>query len=717
VLVWLRLILVLLAASSAAALPSFEIGEPAHAPTQARFVIGSDEGFFALSRGFMTRVTRDGAIVDPAGRHLFSSVSPPVDFSDLMVSATSAAGLVVASCKSGFGAGQECERTAAVTADGRPAWTVEGVGGRVLFDGTNFVVIESRTETFRATVIDRAGAVLRSFDILLPQDKDPSVTSCCVFSFAVAQVGDDLIISWIGRRETSPYTGSYVLTAMRVSLTGRAGPPIVLDGAVDGFELAMVSAGDEALIVWNRAPNGIAAARLDSQGNAPSVLAALTESDEALALALAWDGARYRLAWQVKTNGVNHVFAADVDPETLALDGAAIEYGVGEATHPKIAVSGDQLLVSYDAGAFGATFARFLPVSERVTELTRSGPRSIFTRKSGEGAPAITWSGDRYIVVWVRNDLHDVLVGRELRADGTPLGPAVPIATLSSSIVHNLGVASVGDVALVTWSDGGSLRALRVGRGLLALEPPVTIAAAYDADVATSGSDFAVVWIDPAWKIVYGRIIDADRPLTIEAPITIAENSEFRAVQVEWSADSYAVTFQELRYITCPFPIGASCGAMDAYVAGFSRSAKVGPPQLLARDVRSGDRGLGRGPNGVVYCWCGAAGCGADFLSGDSFSRINMATSSSGEVRDVVWTGQSFLLIGALNIFGFGETGVLLKPPFKTPGSSFPVPAMSVVAASSGDGRAMIVFISYERRTVHAAIFGVDPSRRRTVRH
>jgi hypothetical protein len=503
-LVWMRLILILSAASTAAALPTFEIGEPAHAPTQARFVIGSDEGFVALSRGFMTRVTRDGAIVDPAGRYLFSSVSQQVPFSDLMASATSAAGLVVGSCNTGFGDGQVCKRTAAVTVDGRPAWTVEGVGGTVVFDGTNFVVIDSRTgtETFRATFIDRAGAVLRSFDILRPEDKDPSATLCCAINFALARVGDDLIVAWIGRRQTTPYSGSYVLTAMRVGPTGRAGPPIVLDSAVDGFALAMVSAGDEALILWNRAPHGIAAARLDSQGNVASS-GAFAESDEALALALAWDGARYRLAWQVETNDVNHVFVADVDSETLALEGTAIEYGVGDATHPKIAVSGDQLLVSYDAGDFGATFARLLPVSERVTELTRSDPRSIFTRKSAEDAPAITWSGDRYIVVWVRSDLHDTIVGRELRADGTPLGPAVPIATLSSSIVHHLGVASAGDVALVTWSDGGSLRALRVGRGLLALEPPVTIAAAYDADVATSGSDFAVVWIDPAkWTTV-----------------------------------------------------------------------------------------------------------------------------------------------------------------------------------------------------------------------
>lgn len=678
------LILTLLTSVPAVALATFPIDEPAYEPANARFVVGSGDGFFAVSPPFLARLGTDGAALDRDSQHVFGESSARAR------SVVAAAGLIVLSCEAGSCASTFTE---AVTSDGKPAWTADGVGGVLVFDGVNFVVLDDRTAMIRATYIDRAGNVLRMTEV---------AAHTANRTLDAAGAGDGVIATWLDE--------NMMMKAVRLGSSGRAGEPISLGRGVWSVS-AIASSERGSMVVWARDARTLVAVRIDG-ANRSEPVTLVEQTDQLVRVAVAWDGDRYRLAWQSRNllTHVDRVFAADVEESTLAR-GEIVEYGGSRATTPRIAISGNRVLFTHDERGV-ATYARGIDRSAAASKLIDATPRSAFRRWRRQESPAITWAGDRYTAVWIRPDLQTTLVGREFRADGTPLGPPVALATINRDGSNFPRLAATGERTLVVWSDAAQIYALAVRPGLVVEGEPVALGAGLSPDVATNGETFAVTWvtfeIGGRPKTLQGRFVDLSRPLLQETDVTLAEAYQIDGADIEWSGESYAVVIRETFPVPCTIPISVVCTQTDAFVVDFSEADPPTHPRRIASNVDTG--ALARAREGVVFYGCGGRGCVAKTMPHGFFSVEKEIAPSVwyGNTDDIVWNGRAFLAFADYSSVSFDEEGRLLTGPSPSPAGS------QVAAASSGDGRTMIVYIPSELREIRGAILGV-PARRRAV--
>jgi hypothetical protein len=203
---------------------------------------------------------------------------------------------------------------------------------------------------------------------------------------------------------------------------------------------------------------------------------------------LLWDGTEYVVAWSDRREGdaAGRVFGQRIDAGGRLVGGNVPLTPVGEDVDvPRIAKGDTELglVFTVGVGALRQLFFRTLSA-----DLSVLGPEVLLG--SGDVASsAITWSGDRYVVVWdtqVRSAQGDKVPGAAIRgaavaSDGTVLVPERDV-TEPAGFARSEAVLPLGDRLLLVWAEaapsGGSyaLYSKMLGRELVeaSLERRVT---------------------------------------------------------------------------------------------------------------------------------------------------------------------------------------------------------------------------------------------------
>jgi hypothetical protein len=211
----------------------------------------------------------------------------------------------------------------------------------VAFDGTQYLIVWSAPAPFGyhriyATRVSKAGVVLDPGGILLSSrfaTDEPDV----------AVVDGSFMAVWEDLRSDAP--GGYVA---RIgddgTILGDGATRITPDGCFCGAHARIASAGDQALVVWEQAPDedgDVAAVRVSASGaalDAAPLDLADTRNDE-LGPAVAFDGSRYLVVWQDARNDRGDVYGTRVGTDGSILDPDGIGIAARPGTQDQLAVA------------------------------------------------------------------------------------------------------------------------------------------------------------------------------------------------------------------------------------------------------------------------------------------------------------------------------------------------------------------------------------------
>ncbi len=285
---------------------------------------------------------------------------------------------------------------------------------------------------------------------------------------------------------------------------------------------------------------------------------------------VAWNGSGYLLVWEDTRGGV---FAARVTSAGQLLDPSGKK--LGEGARPSVSSNGNDYLVAWETSAYvdaALTYdIRAARVDAAGTLLDTQGVTLSGAR--WQRAPAVTWNGSDYVVVWRDYGLvpgvylnrvstaGEVLDGVGVAVSSSEGDPVVASKGSESLIVWQSGadvyarrlnaagafsdavpflvtqsgggaiprVASNGDGYLVLWSESAGQKALRASRvsavGVVEDSEGVQVAAAVtDVAVASLGGEYLVVWSSSDNPELRSRIVDASGQLSVEERVLAGTN-------------------------------------------------------------------------------------------------------------------------------------------------------------------------------------------------
>lgn len=288
------------------------------------------------------------------------------------------------------------------------------------------------------------GARVDSFGNLVDTDSlKISVAANDQLRPAVAFDGTNFLVVW---DEESTIPNTDVIYAARVAQNGN-----LLDG--QGIEIATGSdlrnpavawGGTNYLIAWEvGSPDyDIYGARLSPTG---AVLdpAGIGISTEGQYPKIAWNSSNYLVIWEHSFN----IYGARISAAGNLLDGNALSIGSGG--YPALAPDGVNSLVAYVSGGD----IRGTRVTPTGTVLDIGG-FPISTATGEQGAPAVAWNGENYLVVWPdgRNGGSDIYASRVSSA-GVALDPAGRAVATSYLSEYRPAVARDENRWLVIWEE------------------------------------------------------------------------------------------------------------------------------------------------------------------------------------------------------------------------------------------------------------------------
>jgi hypothetical protein len=213
---------------------------------------------------------------------------------------------------------------------------------------------------------------------------------------------------------------------------------------------------------------------------------------------------------------------------------------------PAIVWGADGYLVSWvepDGSFPSAIYASRLDESGQL--LDGSGIRLDVTDHPKLG-PAVSFDGENYVVVWREGSLQDPsLVFVRVSTDGQVLDASPVEIARPFAANHRYSVASVSGGSLVVFkaiaAGDEQVAIARISRSGQVLDPGGrTISAgprAVTLDVATSGSDYAVVWADH-FQNIFTSIVDLEG--NASTPQAVANGLE---PVVAWNGQRYLVAY------------------------------------------------------------------------------------------------------------------------------------------------------------------------------
>ena len=407
--------------------------DPEWAPASFEVMTSDDAMHYAFAWDGMMRIRPDGTRVDPQ----------PLRLDGLQYIRGCAAGLGIIVCEEWRGGRDSV--LAGVSRDGEVLWISERRPdrGTVVFDGSAFVRFTTRWSNAEATVtmtrFDASGAELLRREIL----RVPAAVH-----FAMARADDEIALVWSVAEATFPRRSVF---GAFVDASGNVSQPVKVGFGMDGSQLSVASNGDDAIVAWDGF-DGIFVSRFDRSRltNGPiRVLEGQSLPDHPVAVL--WDGRVYRIADQSR-EGVEIV---NIGRGLEIVARSSFKPG-SQAGRTWLSLTSDRVLVVND---FGRGIA--IPAGEAAANDTPV--HVVYAERSPDYRPDVVWCGDRYFVSWVhgRAGPTDEIRARFFDAQGSPLGQAFSVGTISFASDLGPRVAVATDTVIVVWGDSDGARARR----------------------------------------------------------------------------------------------------------------------------------------------------------------------------------------------------------------------------------------------------------------
>jgi hypothetical protein len=278
------------------------------------------------------------------------------------------------------------------------------------------------------------------------------------------------------------------------------------------------------------------------------------------AVAVAYNGSDFLLAWQDGRSGVYSIYGTRVTLAGAVLDsiGIPISPVAGQGLNPAISFDGSNYLVVWEDYRNGAPDIYGAFVDADGTLLDTVGFRISYD-SSFCMCPAVAFDGTDYLVVW-EHDPHDGIFGARVTPAGEVLDRfSMPISTAYYSA--NPDVAFDGDNFLVVWQDDRAVGNMdiygaRVSRDGVVLDTAnVLISGAagkqsYPA-IVFDGSNYLVVWQDRRrgeWDI-YGARVTPSGAVEDTSGIRISTSDRSRYYPaIAFDGTNSLVIWQDYRY-------------------------------------------------------------------------------------------------------------------------------------------------------------------------
>ncbi|MDQ1519376.1 MAG: hypothetical protein QOI55_449, partial [Actinomycetota bacterium] len=348
--------------------------------------------------------------------------------------------------------------------NGIPLTSASGAQGgpSIAWNGSTYLTAWSDGD-ITATRVSSTGTVLDSAGI-------PISTAVGLQNApAVGALGSEFFVAWDDFDSSTSSQSDIVGAGVRGNGTVIDANGIAISGPPPGQFVPAVAGGNTNLLVsWQgitkafAVPDILAARVAGGSVTGPRGFLVSGAADNQTAPAVAFDGTNFLVVW-------GNVLGARVSPTGSRLDGPGFHIGGGVA--PAVAWNGHEYLVVWEQERansitiFGA----------RVTKTGRVVDVDGFRIGAGDDdqqAPAVTWNGENFLVVWqdvVDHETRDWnVVGARVTAGGTVLDPnGITISDDGHAAVPKL--ASNGTVSLVVWEERniapGGIRGARVTNG------------------------------------------------------------------------------------------------------------------------------------------------------------------------------------------------------------------------------------------------------------
>ena len=456
-----------------------------------------------------------------------------------------------------------------------------------------------------------------------------------------------------------------LLDAAGIAVSTAAGPQL-------GPSLACHGAA--CFVTWADLRDGasfdVYGARVDADGSLRDAtgLPVVLAPEAQVAPSVAWDGARYVIAWQdARVDGINtDLHATRLDPVSGAVEAPfEVSAATGDQVTPALVAGAGQVLAVWDDRRGGRDEGDVMAarIDSAGLVLDRAG-RVVSAASAPERAPAAAYDGSNYLVVW---ESRRMLGGR------------------------------------ATWDVLG----MRVGPSGDVLDPAgIVVAADADADerapaIAWNGAHYLVSWearAPLAMAAVRARRVGADGSLVDAAAIDVAPGlGDQRAPTVAAGPGGWLVAWQDGRSIFAWDVYGAfisGLGVRDGASFAVSdapnnqtepRAASDGSRYLVAWSAATGGCGVDAGCNPDVDPFCEFV-CDADPSRVDvhaswvtpalgAGSRFTVTSAAGPQTHPVVAGGAGTFLVAWEDRRGANADlrATTLAPDATTPGAELTV--------------------------------------------
>lgn len=342
--------------------------------------------------------------------------------------------------------------------------------------------------------------------------------------------GTDYLVVW-----EDDDGGSWNIFGTRVSAEGTvldpAGIAISTSGGAQRFP-SIASNGSDWFVAWRDGRyNGyypdIFCARLSADGSVidPVGIVVCTENDEQTAPAVSFDGLNYLIVWQDYRYGVNRVFGARVSQSGTVLDpqGFLVSTQGHAAEAPAISFGGQSYMVVWQDRYVGDENIGAARVSQSGVVLDPAGIM-ICDKQGDQMVPSIAYADTNWFVTWCDiSGSHYQIYGSRVSQSGVVLDTlSIPISPDSGCNGYH-EAAALGSSYFVVWM--GRLHSIWGARvsleGVLLDTICVEVSSAgYNEQIPSvigGDSNYLVTWTemryDQGWDVYGGRVSEDCVPL------------------------------------------------------------------------------------------------------------------------------------------------------------------------------------------------------------
>ena len=612
----------------------------------------------------------------------------------------------------------------------------------IAFDGNNYFVVwqDSRNEVNYTVDYDIYGSRVSEEGIVLDPDGIAiSVATNRQEEPSIAFDGTNYLVLW-NDLQSGGFSDLY---GARIAPTGEVLAPnrIAISEAAKSQRFSSIAFdGNNYFAVWQDGRNGsysdLYGARISPLGTVldPDGIAISIAQGNQQTPAIAFDGRNFFVVWrdsrnEWSTSDVDRdIYGARVTQEGVVLDTEGIAIATDGPYHydPVIAFDGTNYLIAWTDGRNGPLFnSDIYGVQIADTgELLDSDGLLISAAANHQISPSVAFDGSNYLIVWqdYRNDSYDIY-GSRVTSTGAVLDPNGILISATINDETTPDVAFDGTNYLVVWQDGrnasrNDVYGARITSAGTVLDPSgIAISIASNSQefpsIAFDGTNYLVVWVN--YRSDIGCYIGVDGARISPAGVVLDSNG-IAISSARIGSESPAIVFGGENYFVA-WQNSTDMPSMSGAISGsrINPSGEVLDPNGIAIGAGEWPSIAFDGANYLVV-WSAQKNLAPRNIYGAMISSEgvilnteDIAISPSQNVQQmnpfVVFDGVNYLIVwddtrnNNLDIYGMRMTkdGTFIGTELVLSSDEYSEEYPAV--ASSGDGRALIVYQHFDDRS------------------